>query len=438
MNQSNRRSGPSAHRSSRLLAGVIAAIAVVGGMLVSPPAAEAADELFVTPVSGRVSDIVNGCPAGSRPTHQGVDINMNSNASVYAASAGTVTTAVNSNATTGYGSQVVITHPGGLTTRYGHLVFGSVTLKVGASVPQGALLGRVGSTGNSTGPHLHFEMYNNGVNLTNAYFACGQGNVAALTPLKLRPERPVNADVNRDGNPDILAVSTAGRMTVYNGNGYGSGNGAWRAAVLGGGWETTRALIHGDYNGDGRGDFMAVRTDGALWFYRGNGANGFVSSRIGGGWDSIRLLAGGADFNNDGRADLVVVRADGALLVYPGNGAGGFTSAILVEQGWGDKDMIVAGDFGRDGIGDVMARDTSGKLFLYSGSGAGFAAPVQVGNGWSGMSILSGGVDYTGDGFADLIARDAAGVLWIYPWNGSAFTARVKIGNGWNGHRLIH
>lgn len=408
------------------------------GMLVPTHSAQAADELFVSPVSGRVADVVNGCPAGSRPTHQGVDINLNSNAIIYAASAGIVTTAVNSNATSGYGSQIVITHPGGLTTRYAHMVYGSVTLKVGASVPQGALLGRVGSTGNSTGPHLHFEIYSNGINLTNSYFSCGQGNVAALMPLQLRPGRPVNADFNRDGNADILAVSTAGRITVYNGNGVGSGKGAWTAATLGGGWESTRALVHGDFNGDATGDFMAVRTDGSLWFYRGTGKNGFASSRIGGGWNSIRLLAGGADFTNDGRVDLVTVRNDGMLLVYPGNGAGGFTRAIPVTGGWDGVDLIVAGDFARDGLGGIMARDASGKLFLYSGNGAGLAEPIQVGNGWGGMSVVSGGADFTGDGFPDLIARDAAGALWIYPWRGDAFAARIKVGNGWNTHRLIH
>lgn len=434
MNQSNRRAGTASRRPSRLLAGVIAAIALVAGVLVPVPAAEAAEGLFVMPVSGRIGDIVTGCPAGSRPTHQGVDISMNSNTNVYAAAAGTVTTAANSNATTGYGSQIVITHPGGQTTRYAHLVYGSVTLKVGSTVPRGAVLGRVGSTGNSTGPHLHFEIYRNGVNLTNRYFICGQANVTALKALEPRPTKPVNADVNGDGKADILAVSLAGRMSVYNGN----GKGGWGTKVLGAGWDSTRLLVHGDFTGDNRGDFIAARTDGTLWLYRGNGANGFASSQIGRGWNGLRLVAGGADYNSDGVSDLVAVGADNYLYLYTGTGTGGVVSAGTIDQGWGSVDALVAGDFNGDGAGDIMARDTTGRLFLYPGNGAGVRGPTQVGQGWSGMTALSGGVDYNSDGRADIIARDAAGNLWLYPWLGSTFGPRVKVGTGWNGHRLIH
>ena len=433
MNQSNRRAGTPSHRPSRLLAGIIAAIALVAGMLIPATAAQAASQ-FVTPVSGRVADIVRGCPAGSRPAHTGVDINLNSNANVYSAAGGTVTTAVNSNATTGYGSQVVITHANGYTTRYAHLVFGSVVLKAGANVPQGALLGRVGSTGNSTGAHLHFELVRNGVNLTNTYFSCGQRNVTALTPLVPRPSTSVNADVSGDGKADLIAISTAGRMTAYNGN----GKGGWATAPLGTGWGTTRALVHGDFNGDGKGDLAAVRTDGNLWFYRGAGKNSFAGSLVGAGWNSARLVAGGADFNGDGRMDLVSVAADGYLYLHSGNGNGSFASPVQIDYGWENVDVIIVGDFGLDGIADVIGRDTTGKLLLASGNGSGVNARIQIGNGWSGMTAITGGVDYNSDGYPDLIARDAAGNLWLYPWRGSAFGAKIKVGNGWNVHRVIH
>ena len=72
---------------------------------------------------------------------------------VPAAAAGTVVTA---QAQGGYGLTVVLRHPNGFESRYAHL--SSLEVKAGDVVAQGQGLGRVGSTGRSTGPHLHFEV----------------------------------------------------------------------------------------------------------------------------------------------------------------------------------------------------------------------------------------------------------------------------------------
>lgn len=406
---------------------------VIAAAVMPTPSADAA-ELFVTPASGRVGDIVTGCPAGSRPTHQGVDISQNANARVYAAASGTVTTAVNSAATTGYGSQVVITHADGYTTRYAHLVNGSVAVTVGTRVAQGAPIGIVGSTGQSTGPHLHFEILRSGGNVTNTYFYCGMSAVTALTPLTIKTF-PVNADMNGDRLADLLAVSQTGQLVVYTGN----GRGGWGTAPLGYGWGSTRSLIRGDFDGDGRGDIMAVRTDGTLWFYRNLGQYGFRATQVGSGWNSMRLVSGGGDFTGDRRADLVAVGTDEQLYVYPGNGVGGFTSRVRVYQDWSGIDVMVTGDFVIDGRADIMARDSDGRFLLFRGNGAGVDAPTQVGQGWGIMTAITGGSDYISGGPADIVARDAVGDLWVYPWlSSNQFGARVKVGHGWNIHRLIH
>lgn len=87
---------------------------------------------------------------------------------------------------TGYGNYVVLEHTGddGSTfyTLYGHMINGSIQVTVGETVEQGRVLGTMGSTGNSTGSHLHFEVRldkNSSANAVNPFpylFGSSQGN----------------------------------------------------------------------------------------------------------------------------------------------------------------------------------------------------------------------------------------------------------------------
>jgi len=63
----------------------------------------------------------------------------------------------------GYGNLIEIEHGNGLITRYGHCQ--SITVKVGQQIKQGDSLGTIGSTGRSTGPHIHYEVIKNGVKI---------------------------------------------------------------------------------------------------------------------------------------------------------------------------------------------------------------------------------------------------------------------------------
>ena len=90
--------------------------------------------------------------------HSGVDIGASYGASIVAADGGTVITA---GAVSGYGNCVVINHGNGITTLYGHM--SSIAVSSGQKVSKGQTIGYVGSTGNSTGPHLHWEVTVNGV-----------------------------------------------------------------------------------------------------------------------------------------------------------------------------------------------------------------------------------------------------------------------------------
>ena len=90
--------------------------------------------------------------------HKGIDIGAPSGAKIVASNGGkVVTSAYNAG---GYGNYVIIDHGGGKMTVYGHMSKRGVS--VGQSVSKGQQIGKVGSTGRSTGPHLHFEIRING------------------------------------------------------------------------------------------------------------------------------------------------------------------------------------------------------------------------------------------------------------------------------------
>ena len=85
--------------------------------------------------------------------HSGQDIEADPGTPVISGARGFVTFAGWQN---GYGQLVIVDHGGGLTTRYGHL--SHIDVELGQNVSRGQFIGRVGSTGRSTGPHLHYEV----------------------------------------------------------------------------------------------------------------------------------------------------------------------------------------------------------------------------------------------------------------------------------------
>ncbi len=94
---------------------------------------------------------------GTQRYHSGLDIGGDYGEPIAAAATGTV---IHSGWISGYGNTVIIDHGGGITTLYGHNQ--SLLVGVGESVTQGQTIALCGSTGNSTGPHCHFEVRENG------------------------------------------------------------------------------------------------------------------------------------------------------------------------------------------------------------------------------------------------------------------------------------
>ena len=98
--------------------------------------------------------------------HAGLDFAAPQGTPIYATANGTVTVAGNTG--NGYGNHVVINHGYGYETLYGHMV--KVKAKVGQQIKRGEVIGYVGSTGKSTGPHCHYEVHKNGQKIDPVYF----------------------------------------------------------------------------------------------------------------------------------------------------------------------------------------------------------------------------------------------------------------------------
>lgn len=117
---------------------------------------------FMWPTSGKISQ-------GYRWYHRAVDIASKNSPNILASQGGTVVAAGWSG---GYGNMVTIDHGNGYKTLYAHLKTGTTVVGAGQRVVQGQKLGIMGSTGRSTGPHLHFEVIS------------AQGKINPLTVLK--------------------------------------------------------------------------------------------------------------------------------------------------------------------------------------------------------------------------------------------------------------
>lgn len=118
--------------------------------------------VFVKPIPG---SITSGFGMRSGRMHYGVDIPAPTGTPIKAAASGSVLT--NAYDPGGAGYYITLRHSGGLYTKYFHMVRRS-NLRIGSNVGAGEVIGQVGSTGRSSGPHLHFEVHEGGTGFGNS------------------------------------------------------------------------------------------------------------------------------------------------------------------------------------------------------------------------------------------------------------------------------
>jgi beta-lactamase regulating signal transducer with metallopeptidase domain/biotin carboxyl carrier protein len=141
----------------------------------SVSAPQVAPRLSVAPAVGRISSSYGprpAQPAGAPAFHYGTDVAAPSGTAIQAPGAGTITHAeAGLNGVAGWGNTVVIDHGNGWETVYAHMQ--GFDVEVGDMVRAGQQIGRVGSTGRSTGPHVHVELRHNGERIDPAGYVPG-------------------------------------------------------------------------------------------------------------------------------------------------------------------------------------------------------------------------------------------------------------------------
>ncbi|MGH3655724.1 MAG: FG-GAP-like repeat-containing protein, partial [Micromonosporaceae bacterium] len=337
----------------------------------------------------------------------------------------------------GYGNEVVIDHGDGWATRVGHLSAFSVSL--GQGVRLGQEVGKVGTTGNSTGHHLHYEQIADGGRVPIVIDGVPMnydGNSRRHTSRNCSSTYfgGASTDFNGDGNDDIVTFTHGPQADVYVATSTGSSFGAgtkWHDlfAPMG---ETP---MSGDINGDGRDDIIT--------FTQGANADVYVALSTGSGfgagvkWHDWFAPAGEVpavgDVNGDGKADIITFSNNAAGDVYVALSTGsGFSGT---EQKWHDwfapyREFPAVADVNGDGKDDIVTftRGTTGDVYVALSTGSGFAASAK----WHDWFAIGGEEprvgDVNGDGSDDIVvfARGSGGDVYVATSTGSGFSGSAK------------
>lgn len=283
-------------------AALVIAATLLGGLLLPPSPASAQTGAMTQPVGGTVTGVLSNRCGTVDSDHYGVDIAGNGGQAIGAAYPGTVTFA---GYTTLGGYSVTLSHAAGYVTRYLHMSQ-TPAVRVDDRVGQGQVLGYVGSTGNSTGPHLHFEIHRNGALYDIAPAYTCRGTVVKGAPINLS-----FADLGPATGVDRFAfVNTAGTLLAKDGP-YDS----WRSVNAAG---ATKTVLSGNWIG--------WIQDGT--FYAKDGLYAGWLTMAGGG--QVRDIAIGAGnwfaFNGSGN----YYAKQGALSSWITMASGGQVGAIAV------------------------------------------------------------------------------------------------------------
>ncbi|AJE03053.1 M23 family metallopeptidase [Geobacter pickeringii] len=185
-------------RTTRSVPRHLAATGIVEKATVTAPAPATSPAAAELPVHGRITSLVglrHDPIDGTLREHNGVDIAVPQGTAVHPIAAGKV---LFSGTRPGYGNIVIIEHGDGTITLYGHHAKNLVS--VGEEVSGATIIALSGSTGRSTGPHLHFEAWRDGKNVTTSYIPGAAGEGVGTADVRRQAQDTIRRIVQSDGS----------------------------------------------------------------------------------------------------------------------------------------------------------------------------------------------------------------------------------------------
>ncbi|MBD0417992.1 VCBS repeat domain-containing M23 family metallopeptidase, partial [Streptomyces sp. TRM S81-3] len=427
-------------RRRHLYGGLVVALLTAGATLIPVSTATAAGTRpdFRAPwPCGQVRDYYHH----SSEVHNALDFNIAGSADLgtpaLASAPGTVIDAVPVPNSSGYGNYVRVDHGGGWTSLVAHL--DRITVSKGQYVRTGDELGKVGTTGQSSGPHLHYEQEADGQNMPIVIdgVALRYSTTAARhTSGNCGTHRPVPGgsptDFNGDGRDDIVTFTQNDEADVYVAESTGSefgGARVWHDFFAPGG-ETP---LTGDFNGDGKDDIVTFTHGEAADVHVALSSRGitFGEARV---WHGH--FAPGAevpavgDVNGDGYDDIITFTQGTEAKVYVAlsNGSDGFGEARVWHGFFSPSGEFPAlGDVNGDGKDDLITftQGSTGDVYVALSDGNAFGAGRLVHEHFALAGEQPRVGDVNGDGKDDILTFTQGAESDVY--------VALSDGNGFGG-----